>query len=65
MLTMERFVAAEKYQRDLLTTCDRECTPEKSWNLTKPGLVTAPSCQFCTCWAYLIDPLTKKRLELC
>ena len=44
MLIMETFVAAKKCQRVLLTTYDREPMPERSWNLTKPGLERGLSC---------------------
>ena len=49
----------------LLTTYDREPMPEKSWNLTKPGLARVLSCPFSACWVCLIDRLTKRRLEPC
>ncbi len=35
---LTEFVAAKRYQLILLTTCDREHMPEKSWSLTRAGL---------------------------
>jgi hypothetical protein len=49
MLTMAIFAFAEKYQNVLLTTCDKEHMPEKSWNLTKPGLGKVLSFRFSAC----------------
>ena len=39
----------EEVSGALLTTYDREPMPEKSWNLTKPGLARVLSCPFSAC----------------
>jgi hypothetical protein len=40
---------SEHLAQILLTMYDRESMPERSWNLTKPGLERVLSCQFCAC----------------
>ncbi len=49
MRTVETLAAVAKCQDILLTTCARESMPERSWNLTRLGLVKVLRCRFYAC----------------
>jgi hypothetical protein len=49
MLIAEIFAAAKKCPSILVTTYDRGLMPEKSWNLTEPGLVRVLRYPFSAC----------------